>query len=100
MNILYIINGLATSFFFIIYKYIDNYTSQKRVPEDLSVKFNNKKIFKEAIVVFLISVSSNYLITEYLYNDYLSTLYNTNLTPNNIKPNIKPPEVFTDKPGF
>jgi len=96
MNILYIVTGLVISLLYISYKFIINYTSELSESEK---KHNNKQLFKEGFILFLISAGSNYLITEFLYNDYLSNIYN-NIKHNTTNNSLKPPEVFTDKPGF
>jgi len=90
MNILYVINAIAISILFLIYKLIDNYssTTKSEVKE-----LNNKQIFKETIILFIVSIGSNFVIGEYFYNDFLSKIYE----PVNKK---MPTEIFTDKPGF
>jgi hypothetical protein len=96
MNILYIVNGLVISLLYVVYKFIINYTSDLNESEKT---INNKQLFKEGFVLFLISTGANYIITEFFYNDYLSKIYNNiKQTPNNNS--VKPPQVFTDKPGF
>jgi len=95
MNILYIVTGLVISLLYISYKFIINYTSELSESEKTN---NNKQLFKEGFILFLISAGSNYFITEFLYNDYLSNIYNIKQRP--ISNTLKSPEVFTDKPGF
>ena len=96
MNILYIVTGLVISLVYVSYKFIINYTSELSESEK---KSNNKQLFKEGFILFLISAGSNYLITEFLYNDYLSNIYNNiKQVPSNNS--LKAPQVFTDKPGF
>ena len=96
MNILYIVNGLAITLLYISYKFIINYTSELSESEKTN---NNKQLFKEGFILFLISTGVNYIITEFFYNDYLSKIYN-NITQTPIANSLKTPEVFTDKPGF
>tara|TARA_Y100000992_G_C21082075_1_gene403847 strand:+ start:75 stop:365 length:291 start_codon:yes stop_codon:yes gene_type:complete len=96
MNILYIVTGLAISLLYVLYKFIINYTSELSESEKTT---NNKQLFKEGFILFLISAGSNYFITEFLYNDYLSNIYN-NMKQGPISNTLKSPEVFTDKPGF
>ena len=96
MNILYIVTGLVISLVYVSYKFIINYTSELSESEK---KSNNKQLFKEGFILFLISAGSNYLITEFLYNDYLSNIYN-NIKQGSSNNSLKAPEVFTDKPGF
>lgn len=90
MNIVYILNAISISILFLIYKLVDNYGSNdKPDKKDLNIK----KILKETIVLFIVSVSSNFVVGEYFYNDFLSKIYE----PVNKK---MPTEIFTDKPGF
>ena len=96
MNILYIVTGLVISLLYVSYKFIINYTSELSESEK---KVNNKQLFKEGFILFLISTGTNYLITEFLYNDYLSNIYN-NMKQGTSKNTLKATEVFTDKPGF
>ncbi len=96
MNILYIVTGLVISLLYVLYKFVINYTSELSESEKTA---NNKQLFKEGFILFLISAGSNYFITEFLYNDYLSNIYN-NIKQGSINNTLKSPEVFTDKPGF
>jgi len=96
MNALYIVNGLIISISFVLYKIIINYTYYSNDP---TKEKENKQIYKEGFILFLIATATNYVVTEFFYNDYFSKIYN-NLKPPSTGNNLKGPEVFTDKPGF
>ena len=96
MNILYIVNGLTIALLFVLYKLFINFNYDSN---NSSKEKENKQIYKEGIVLFMIATATNYVISEFFYNDYFSKIY----SPSNISStgnNVKAPQVFTDKPGF
>ena len=87
MNITYIISSVFISVLFFIYKYSQVYDPAKK--NQIDMKF----LLKDTIVVFILAISTNYLVDEYFYKDFYNKIFPSD------KQKI-PTQVFTDQPGF